>query len=58
MKHEMKNERIKYIEARKKLVKKLNIEEDERRKNVIKLNMKYQNGKYIRSNKVINWQCL
>ena len=54
----MKNERIKHIEARKKLVKKLNIEEDERRKNVIKLNMKYQNGKYIRSNKVINWQCL
>lgn len=58
MKQEMKNERIKYIEVRKKLVKKLNIEEDERRKNVIKLNMKYQNGKCIRSNKVINWQCL
>ena len=58
MKQEMKNERIKYIEVRKKLVKKLNIEEDERRKNVIKLNMKYQNGKCIRSNEVINWQCL
>lgn len=43
MKQEMKNERRKHIEVRRKLVKKLEYRKLMKKENGIKLNVKYQN---------------
>lgn len=58
MKQEMKNERRKHIEVRRKLVKKLEYRKLMKKENGIKLNVKYQNQKYIRRDKVLNRHCL